>query len=129
MIDTADLAVLETQTDVMNDVERELLAEVRRLTDDAQNVAALEGKILELEGERDDARSDLDDARNEIRRLEAEQAAVGVGVEHEGHLSGINLDHVDGPAFTVRCHVASEADARRLAPLMLQGPVCRVVMP
>lgn len=67
MIDTADLAILETYADAMDPVERELLAEVRRLHDEAEDVAVLEEKVLGLEDELKDLKSQLEEARAEAR--------------------------------------------------------------
>lgn len=70
MIDTADLAILETYADAMDPVERELLAEVRRLHDEAEDVAVLEEKVLGLEDELEDLKSQLEEAREEVKDLE-----------------------------------------------------------
>jgi septal ring factor EnvC (AmiA/AmiB activator) len=76
MIDTADLAVLETYTDAMNPVERGLVEEVRRLHGAAKDVASLEGKVLELEEELESVKSELRDSEEEVERLSRDLEAA-----------------------------------------------------
>lgn len=74
MIDTADLAILETYSDTMNPVERGLVEELRTLFDERESVASLEAKIEELEGELDNARAATENAEDQVRDLERQLA-------------------------------------------------------
>lgn len=81
MIDTADLAILETYADSMNPVERGLLDEVRRLRDEAKGVAELEGKVLALEDDLAIRGSEVSNAEHEVEELKATIAALSTAKE------------------------------------------------
>lgn len=68
-MDAADLAILETYADSMNDVEKKLLEEVRRLFDEVERLEPFEDRVVELGRELSDANEQLEAANEEIEEL------------------------------------------------------------
>ena len=76
MIDTADLAILETYAESTNPVERGFVEEIRRLHDEADDVATLRARVEDLEEELDAVKSELRDATEEVETLTSDVVAA-----------------------------------------------------
>lgn len=96
-MDAADLAILETHADAMNDVEKGLLAEVRRLFDRVEELEPFEDRSVELEKEleaekeaREAADEEIEQLGRQIEALEAERDdAIGRVTKAENALDDL----------------------------------------
>lgn len=79
MLDTADLAILETYADRMNPVELRLVEEVRRLHDEAEESEHLRAKLEQVEEELEDTKGQLSDKEEEVADLERKLDAAESG--------------------------------------------------